>query len=632
MNHPEISLEFTKIKAMLCDYALSKPACRALSALTPAKSERECQIRMEETTEARRILDSSGMPPLSPMTDMEELITLCEKEAILVGEQLEYLSVFLATCKRLKAYLRRAECQQTGISGYGGSITELEELKEEIDLAVHNGQVLSSASPALRNIRRKIENQQEQIKRKLDELLRGRKSCFSDSTVSVRNGRYVLPVKKEFKHQISGTVIDISGTGGTYFIEPAAVAKLQEGVTTLKIEEDNEVRRVLYTLTALVDDCLPQLKINMEAMTALDVAFAKGKLSAELRGVPATMHLGDTIEIVQGRHPLLRRDECVPLDFRLGGGVRGIVITGPNTGGKTVALKTVGLLSLMAQSGLHVPAEKACFAMRDNVLCDIGDGQSIAEDLSTFSAHITNIINILEKAGRDSLVLLDELGSGTDPAEGMGIAVSILEELRRRGCLFVATTHYPEVKDYAAAMEGLTNARMAFDRESLRPLYRLELGEAGESCALYIARRLGFPAHMLEWAHSAAEGNLLPNETVDFIPRQEEATGLHQLKPIKKKTALVTHFSLGDSVEVGPEGALGLVFKPADEKGMVGVQIKGKKSYVNHKRLTLKTPAEELYPPDYDFSIIFDTVENRKARHQMDKKFVPGLTIAVEDL
>lgn len=631
MNHTEITLEFNKIKEMLCGHALSQPAQRALLALTPALSERECKTRMEETTEARRILDSSGAPPLSPMTDMEELITLCQKEAMLTESQLEYLSVFLTACKRLKSYLKRAECQQAGVAGYGGSITELEDLKGEIDLAIHNGQVLSSASPTLRDIRRKIENQQEQVKRKLDELLRGRKNCFSDGSVSVRNGRYVLPVKKEFKHQIAGSVIDISGTGGTYFIEPTAVAKIQEGLTTLNIEEDNEVRRVLYTLTALVDDCLPQLGVNIEAMTALDIVFAKAKLSAELRGAPATVRVGDTIEIVQGRHPLLRRDECVPLDFTLGGEVRGIVITGPNTGGKTVALKTVGLLSLMAQSGLHVPAERASFAMRDKVLCDIGDGQSITENLSTFSSHITNIISILEETGRDSLVLLDELGSGTDPAEGMGIAVAILEELRRRGCLFVATTHYPEVKDYAANMEGLTNARMAFDRESLRPLYRLELGEAGESCALYIARRLGFAPHMLERAEIAASGTLPANEKIVFAPQQKETSVLVQTQPPKQKGEPVTAFTIGDSVEVGPDGELGLVFKVADEKGMVGVQIKGTKSYVNHKRLTLKTPASELYPADYDFSIIFDSVENRKARHQMEKKFVPGLTITIEE-
>lgn len=630
MNKTEHILEFDKIKELLCGHALSAVAKGQLSALMPARTERECRLLTEETTEARRLMDTSGTPPLSAMTHMEQILTLCEKEAMLSEEQLEYLSAFLTACKRTRQYLKRAECQQAGVAGYGGSILELEELKEEIDLAIRDGRVQSSASPALRDLRRKIEHQREQVKRKLDELLRGKKSCFADGSVSIRNGRYVLPVKKEYKHQVSGSVIDISGTGGTYFIEPTAVAKLQEGIHTLEIEEDNEVRRILYTLTALVDECLTALKVDVEAMTALDVVFAKAGLSAAMKAVPATVE-GGGIEIVKGRHPLLKQEECVPLDFALGGAVRGVVITGPNTGGKTVALKTVGLLSLMAQSGLHVPAERATFSLRSEVLCDIGDGQSITENLSTFSSHITNMIDILAGAGRRSLVLLDELGSGTDPAEGMGIAVSILEELRQRGCLFVATTHYPEVKDYAAGAEGLTNARMAFDRESLKPLYRLEVGAAGESCALYIAKRLGFPGHMLERAAAAAVGHMPEEKHVDFAPLPEERS-TDAKAAIRVREELIAKFSVGDSVVVGPEGELALVFRPADEKGMVGVQIKGEKQLVNHKRLTLKTPASELYPPDYDFSILFDSVENRKARHQMEKKFVPGLTITHETI
>ena len=635
MNQIEITLEYNQIKDMLCEYAVSPAARRELAALEPSLNERECRSRLAETTEARRILDECGGPPLSAMTDMEEAISLCEKEGMLSAEQLEHIARFLNACRKLKSYLKKTEADRDGVAGYGQSIWELTELKGEIDQAVQGGQVLSSASPALRDIRRKIEHQSGQIKRKLDELLRGKRSCFSENGVSIRNGRYVLPVRKEYKHQVSGSVVDISGSGATYFIEPSAVSRLQDEINTLKIEEDNEIRKVLYTLTALVDECMGQIKINMEAMTALDVVFAKARLSAGMGAVPAELEADRTIEIRKGRHPLLRREECVPLDFTLGGRTRGVVITGPNTGGKTVALKTVGLLSMMAQSGLHVPAEGARFPLRDQVLCDIGDGQSITENLSTFSSHITNVIDILSRASRDSLVLLDELGSGTDPAEGMGIAVSILEELRRKGCLFVATTHYPEVKEYAAKAAGLQNARMAFDRESLKPLYRLEQGEAGESCALYIARRLGFPEEMLERAARAAYGGWETEQlTEEVFFEDERAAAPSQLRreaPVRQREA-AADYAIGDSVTVGPEGKLGLVFRGADAKGMVGVQIQGVKSLVNHKRLTLKTPASELYPPDYDFSILFDSVENRKARHQMERRFTPGLTIRVEEL
>lgn len=359
------------------------------------------------------------------------------------------------------------------------------------------------------------------------------------------------------------------------------------------------------------------------------------------------------IRIVNGRHPLLTSENPVPLNVEFGGKTQGVIITGPNTGGKTVALKTVGLLSVMACCGLHIPCEEADLAMNADIFCDIGDGQSISENLSTFSAHIKNIIRILQKADRESLVLLDELGSGTDPAEGMGIAVAVLEELRKRGCLFLVTTHYPEVKEYGERTEGVINARMAFDKESLKPLYRLELGEAGESCAFYIARRLGMAEETLETAWKAAYGSgernkrSLPDLMETSRPQTMEGGSLDKSKKRPQKSRIRSkedahnsckvkaeeikgRFSMGDSVMVYPQRKLGIVYEPADDKGDVGVQIQKKKMRINYKRLQLKVAAAEMYPADYDFSIIFDTVENRKARHQMDRKFVPGLEIRYE--
>ena len=286
------------------------------------------------------------------------------------------------------------------------------------------------------------------------------------------------------------------------------------------------------------------------------------------------------------------------------------------------------------------------------VLCDIGDGQSITENLSTFSSHITNIINILNQSDEDSLILLDELGSGTDPAEGMGIAISILAELKSKGCLFVATTHYPEVKDYAEQTEGLLNAKMAFDRETLKPLYQLEIGAAGESCALYIAKRLGLPAHMLERAYTEA---YLREGISQFTPpdisfsqesvKSSEQTNEYPLSNPSRKITLARiekespqkitgnrsqRFQIGDSVMVYPQKKIGIVFQTTDEKGMVGVQIQKKKDFINHKRLQLKVAAAQMYPEDYDFSIIFDSVDNRKAKHKMDKGHQEDLQIVYE--
>lgn len=305
----------------------------------------------------------------------------------------------------------------------------------------------------------------------------------------------------------------------------------------------------------------------------------------------------------------------------------------------------------MAQSGLHVPCDSAKLTMNNSVLCDIGDGQSITENLSTFSSHITNIINILEQADEESLVLLDELGSGTDPAEGMGIAISILEELMQKRCLFVATTHYPEVKEYADKTEGMRNARMAFDRESLKPLYRLEIGEAGESCALYIAKRLGLPKHMLERAYQEAycrndqtyKQNAPDISFLDTREQNQPQKSITTLKPKlekakSEKTIQVNptsvrsqKFNIGDCVVVYPQKKIGIVYRKANEKGEVGVQIQKKKTLINHKRLQLKVPASEMYPEDYDFSIIFDTVANRKARRKMEKGHRPDLMITYDE-
>jgi dsDNA-specific endonuclease/ATPase MutS2 len=374
-------------------------------------------------------------------------------------------------------------------------------------------------------------------------------------------------------------------------------------------------------------------------METLDFLFAKGKLSISMNASPVDINTERKIRIRNARHPLLDRKSAVPLDFEAGDKVSGVVITGPNTGGKTVALKTVGLLSLMAQSGLHVPAdEESSFCMRNLILCDIGDGQSIAENLSTFSSHMKNMIDILKQANHESLVLLDELGSGTDPAEGMGLAIAVLDELCLKGCLFAVTTHYPEIKEYAANKPGLVNARMAFDKESLRPLYRLEIGEAGESCALYIAERLGMPWQMLRRAFEAAYGTS-KGARWNAPPKSGSAPEKAAAEPkiIKQEAAKPDtssrsgKFNIGDSVMVYPQKEIGVVYARSNERGEIGVQIKGVKKLLNHKRIKLHVAAAELYPENYDFSIIFDSVANRKARHIMEKRHEDGNMILIKE-
>jgi len=640
------ALEFNKILEILSENAVSEPAKKKLLELTPMLSERDVKAKIKDTSEARKILDHIGTAPLAAMKDTQMLLELAEKGAMLIAEQLTQIGLFINACKRMKSFLARAESLSVDIAGYGGAFDELPQLNTAIQNSIRNNAVDDGASKELKDIRRGIERVNTEMKAKLESLLRSKKEWFTDGYVSLRNGHFVLPVKREFKHMVSGSVMDISSSGSTYFIEPTAASKLKEELSLLEIAESNEERRILYELSAMVGEYAHPIRLNMEAMETLDFIFAKAKLSLDMKAIPAAINTERRIHIVNGRHPLIKASECVPLNFHLGNGVRGIIITGPNTGGKTVALKTVGLLQLMAQSGLHIPCEAAELCMNNAVLCDIGDGQSITENLSTFSSHITNIINILNHTSGDSLVLLDELGSGTDPAEGMGIAISILEELKQKGCLFVATTHYPEVKEYADQSEALLNAKMAFDRESLKPLYRLEIGEAGESCALYIAKRLGMPVHMLERAYQEAylkkthPKELIPQ--IDFLDTNATDSGMEntpalpalkieKVPQVKQVSTRSQRFNIGDSVVVYPQKKIGIVYQKADEKGDVGVQIQKRKELINHKRLQLKVAAEEMYPENYDFSIIFDSVANRKARHKMDKGFQDGLEIVYED-
>lgn len=638
MNH-YITLEFDKILGKLAENALSETAKARCLTLGPSLNEAEVRRWMDETTQAKRIIENVGTPPLSSMADLQKVIDLIAIEAMLMPDQIAFVSSFLVSCRRMKAYLRKAEATDSNIAWYGGSIDELRELENEIERCIINGVVDDKASARLGGIRRQIVITTDQIRAKLDALLRKNKAWFSESFVSLRNGRYTLLVKREHKNHVAGTVIEMSNTGGTCFIEPSSVGRLQSELYTLHIEEDSEVRRILYSLTALISDNLPSIKLNIETMEALDFLFAKGKLSISMKASPVNINTDREIHMSNARHPLLNQNSAVPLNFEAREKTSGVVITGPNTGGKTVALKTVGLLSLMAQSGLHVPADcSSSFCMHNMIMCDIGDGQSIAENLSTFSSHMKNIIEILKQADNESLVLLDELGSGTDPTEGMGLAVAVLDELRAKGCMFVVTTHYPEIKEYAAITPGLVNARMAFDKESLMPLYHLEIGEAGESCALYIAERLGMPRRMLQRAQEAAYGGRSEGHwlaAAQSLPAPGKAAAAPKIVKQKElKPAVQSHsgkFNIGDSVIVYPEREIGIVYARANEKGEIGVQVKGKKRLVNHKRIKLRVAASELYPENYDFSIIFDSVENRKARRILERRHEEGIMVIIKE-
>ena len=702
MIQTEISLEFDKIKTKWRECALTEAAGKKIEDAGMILSETELAGRLRETTESRQMLEKCGTPPLVSLEGIEEILTVAEKGMCLTPEELEQMAGAYVAVKRLKDYLERGKSQGIPLAYYEENLEPLEELREQLRYQIRNGQVSDNASRLLKTLRGDILRAEDRMREKAEAVMRANKECMSDQFSTIRNGHVCIPVKKEYKFKISGILIDKSSTGNTLFIEPSAAGKFYEELQELRIDEENEVRRILYELSALIAENGEAMVQNIRMMEKLDFIFSKGKLSESYDGREPKIIGERRIFLRNARHPLMDPEVCVPLQFSLGDGVNGIVITGPNTGGKTVALKTVALSCLMAQCGLHIACEEAEICMNRNILCDIGDGQNLSENLSTFSAHITNVLDILREVGPESLVVMDELGSGTDPAEGMGIAVAIMEELKKSGCLFLVTTHYPEVKEYAAAAEGLINARMTFDRESLQPTYQMVIGEAGESCAFYIAARLGMPEHMLRTAARTAYGaasfaggagrpdsgttgaekgtggerragaekgaageraaraekesdrkriskglvseargedggqepgrgqeewerHLPKTEQMEHAGQQPEKASRPKIQKKKEpshRKDLSAKFRLGDSVMLYPDKKIGIVCEPVNEKGVLRVQLPDKKIWINHKRVKLHVAAEELYPEGYDFSIVFDTVENRKLRHQMERKFV----------
>ena len=648
MNQEESILEFDKIKELWLAYAMTENAKEKIRDTVPYLSEIELIAALRETSESKLLIEKCGNPPLVSLGGMDEVLMVVSKDDCLSAAQLEIVKSALVAVRRLKDYLERGKVYDISLAYYAENLDALDDLRREIEQAIWNEQVADNASARLQELRRDIQTCEDKMREKAEQIIRSNKECMSDSFSTIRNGRVCIPVKKEYKFKIPGIVIDKSATGNTLFIEPVASAKYYEELQQLRIEEEDEVRRILYTLTGLVELYQDALQQNIQTMEKLDFAFSKGKLSLDYDGTAPVIIQERAIRLKDARHPLLEKSSCVPLQFAIGGDINGIVITGPNTGGKTVAIKTVALCAMMAQCGLHVPAETAELCMFSNVLCDIGDGQNLSENLSTFSAHITNVLDILKRVNTESLVIMDELGSGTDPQEGMGIAVAILEELKKSGALYLVTTHYPEIKSYAEREEGVINARMTFDPENFKPLYRMIIGEAGESCALHIAKRLGMPAHMLRRAAEAAynvseQGLILTKPEKDkkkkhdvkpevskllnsledeVVEKKKSYPRIRKQKEVKQRKQIP--FKRGDSVMVYPEEKIGIVFKEANEKGVLRVQLPGKKIWINHKRVKLMVPAKELYPENYDFSIIFDSVEVRKLRHDMERKYTVG--------
>lgn len=553
----EKQIEFDKIKELWKNLTVTDEAKTMVDQTACYMSEGALRKQLRDTTDSRFLIERLGTPPLQNVAEAKEILTVAEKGDCLTPYQLERVEKVLVAVQRLKDYLTRGKMYDNSLAYYEENLYAAQTLREEISRQIRNGAVDDYASKELKQVRSDILRCEEQMKQKAEQIMRTNKECMADTYCTARNGRICIPVKKEYKFKISGSVIDKSATGNTFFIEPTGVGKYYEELQLLRIGEENEVYRILYALTAMVAEMVPVMNENIRMMEKLDFIFSKGKLSIDLDAVEPTINTERRIVLTGARHPLMDKRTNVPLQFEIGRQARGIIITGPNTGGKTVAIKTVMLCCIMAQCGLHVTCTAADICMNSGYLCDIGDGQDIAENLSTFSAHIKNVLEVLGEVNQDSLVIMDEMGSGTDPAEGMGIAIAILEELRKSECLFLVTTHYPEVKEYVKKTQDIINAKMTFDRETLQPTYRMVIGEAGESCAFYIANRLGMPNEMLKTAIRAAYGEAAVEDysfqKEDTVLARQSAHKISRAKSTSPRKDLGAKYRRGDSVIIYPD-------------------------------------------------------------------------------
>jgi len=444
-------LEYQTIIDMLEEFTVSEMGRDLIRALKPETDAAIIRNWLMETSESRALLDKGASVPLSSLSGIGKVMEKLGKVTALQPEDLTIIRNVLIGAGRIISYMKSRAELAPHVASYASSMFTLEDLAAEIDRCIRDNRVDDRASTELARIRKRIALVEARIASKLESILHSPawQEKLQDQVVSIRGGSYVIPVKREHRRSVEGTVVDTSSSGSTVFIEPEAIRCLKNELNLLRIEEEKEEFRILSRLTGIAEGYRREIMINVQTMAYYDFLFAKAKLSNAMKAVCPEINEDRRIVIVKGRHPLIG-DHAVPLDFRIGEDYQALIITGPNTGGKTVVLKTVGLFCLMAQSGLHVPADTGTSlpVFRD-ILADIGDGQSITQSLSTFSSHIRNIISIIRYAGPDTLVIIDELGTGTDPAEGMGLAIAIMEELKLKDSIIIATTHYSEIKEFA---------------------------------------------------------------------------------------------------------------------------------------------------------------------------------------
>ncbi|UII55118.1 endonuclease MutS2 [Cytobacillus spongiae] len=525
-------LEFTKIKEHLLEHVSSSLGKEKAISLKPLTNLEEVMKAQEETDEAVKVLRLKGNVPLSGIFDIRPHIKRAVIGGMLSPQELTQVGSTIHASRQMRRFiedLTEEEIEIPILAQLSLEMIPLVELHEAIRMAIdENGEVLDSASDALRTLRNQLRTRESRVREKLESMIRSSNAqkMLSDAIITIRNDRFVIPVKQEYRGHYGGIIHDQSSSGQTLFIEPQTIVQLNNELQGIRVKEQQEIERILIELSAQVGEYHAELDVIVKVLSDLDFMFAKARYGKKIKATKPKMNDEGRISLFKARHPLISADEVVPNDIMLGKNYSTIVITGPNTGGKTVTLKTVGLCTLMAQSGLQIPAlDGSEMAVFGSVFADIGDEQSIEQSLSTFSSHMVNIVDILNHVSYDSLVLFDELGAGTDPGEGAALAISILDEVYKCGARVIATTHYPELKAYGYNREGVMNASVEFDVETLSPTYRLLMGVPGRSNAFEISKRLGLKEAVIDTArtHVSADSNQVENMIASLEESKRQA-------------------------------------------------------------------------------------------------------------
>lgn len=529
-------LEFNKIVDILKTKVSSSLGLKYIENLTPSSDYEEVKYMLEETSQAQSILLKRGGVPLNGIHDIEDKAKRAEIGASLDPGSLIKIADTLRVARNLKNILSSSDEDDFNypiIQGLSNSLYIYRDVEDKIYNAIISEiEISDNASIELRNIRRRIVQKNQSIRSKLNSIITSStyQKYLQDAIISVRGDRFVVPVKAEYRSYVSGIIHDQSSSGATLFIEPMSIVDMNNELRQLRLQEQEEIERILAELSSLVGEISHDIIANQEILGKLDFAFAKGKLSISMKAIEPELNEDKYINIKSGRHPLLDPETVVSNDIYLGREFHTLLITGPNTGGKTVTIKTVGIFALMTQSGLHIPANYgSSMCVFDNIFADIGDEQSIEQSLSTFSSHMTNIVSILKDVTENSLVIFDELGAGTDPMEGAALAIAILEDVKMAGATCIATTHYTELKNYALTKEGVENAAVEFDVETLSPTYRLLMGIPGKSNAFAISKKLGLSDYIISRARDFIDDSNI--ELEDVLQEAEKS----RLKAIEER-------------------------------------------------------------------------------------------------